>query len=361
MVFPGFGPVFLRAETLQKEMDTGSYIANGRSINLWEDRWIWSKETLQSFSDGRDLRVADVLDSTGRTWDQHKLKSTLTAPMAIKAFQTLISWLQQDDTFYWPFSKDGLYSVRTGNRSTCSYNIALSAMTLWAIWKQRNDKTFRNSLPSPTTTLLNAQHHLSEYIRAVQKLPQSSRETESRLPRVGSHLKRPHQGVLKVNTDAAWNPESKVCAISIVARDHDGRVLAGHAKKISTYSPLAAEALAIREAAMMAYNLNWDRVEFESDCLPLIEACRGERGIAEINLILLDIWSLAAGLMFSGFTWVHREGNTVAHRVAMECSRSTLPVNWMHSPPPWLWSLLSTDAHSASRPPHLQQAPLRSV
>ncbi|KAJ1388002.1 Reverse transcriptase-like [Sesbania bispinosa] len=66
--------------------------------------------------------------------------------------------------------------------------------------------------------------------------------------------------------------------------------------------PLAAKALAIREAAMLAYNLNWERVIFESDNLPLIEACRGERRIAEIELILLDIQTLVVGLVVSGFT-----------------------------------------------------------
>ncbi|KAJ1419324.1 Reverse transcriptase-like [Sesbania bispinosa] len=35
--------------------------------------------------------------------------------------------------------------------------------------------------------------------------------------------------------------------------------------------------LALREALMMAYNFNWHRVIMESDCLPLIEACRKEK------------------------------------------------------------------------------------
>ncbi|KAJ1418228.1 hypothetical protein SESBI_15970 [Sesbania bispinosa] len=110
------------------------------------------------------------------------------------------------------------FTLFQSNQASCSYNIALSAMILWAIWKQRNDKTFRDSLPSPTGT---------------QKWAPT-----------GSG---PPQGLLKVNTDAAWNPDSKVGAISIVVRDHDGRLLAGHAKKISTYSPLAAEKLYLSE------------------------------------------------------------------------------------------------------------------
>ncbi|KAJ1376599.1 Ribonuclease H-like superfamily [Sesbania bispinosa] len=201
-----------------------------------------------------------------------------------------------------------------------SYNIALSAMILWSVWKQRNDKTFRGSLPSPTATILQASQYLAEYLTANQKLPQSRSEHGPRHPKVASNGKRPPQGLLKINSDAAWSPERKVGSISCVVRDHIGKLLTGHARNISTYSPIVAEALAVRKAAMMAYNLNCEKVIFESDNLPLVEACRGECVIAEIELILKDVRTLTTGLLFSGFTWVRREGNKVAHMVAQECS-----------------------------------------
>ncbi|KAJ1377536.1 Ribonuclease H-like superfamily [Sesbania bispinosa] len=193
-------------------------ITNGRDIHLWEDTWLWSKETLQPYSIGGDLRVADILNVADHTWDQQFLSTNLPLAVAIKAKQTPIAWFQQKDKFYWPFSKDGLYTIKYG---------------------------------------------------------------------VASHWKRPLDGTLKINTDAAWSEANRGGAISVIVRDHKGVLLGGHAKRVFTYSPLVAEALAIREAAMLAYNLNFNKVSFESDNLPIIEACRGERRLAEVDFMAI--------------------------------------------------------------------------
>ncbi|KAJ1387656.1 Ribonuclease H superfamily [Sesbania bispinosa] len=389
-------------------------VAKGSDIRFWEDRWIWSRESLKAHSNGEDLKVADVLDLPNKAWNTRKLKEILAPDLEIKAFQTPIAWFQMDDKLIWPHTASGSYSVKTGyhianaeinplpivettstspphalwqeiwklrvpqkvkffiwractnalpvlanlvrrklpifplcpickstketvehclllcqwvspiwfgshfqwlpspmnitrfdiwfterihilqqNPETYAHNLARVACILWAIWKQRNNCAFTDIHPQPTTTLIQAANYAAEYIQATETLPQQPILSSLRSS-FGRHWKSPPLHTLKCNTDAAWCATRKSGAAAVVVRDHLGSLLFGLARKIPASSPLVAEAIALRDATLMAYNLNWSRVVLESDCLPLIEACRGERSLAEIDLIVRDILSLSA-------------------------------------------------------------------
>ncbi|KAJ1416724.1 Ribonuclease H-like superfamily [Sesbania bispinosa] len=365
-------------------------IANGRDIHLWEDSWLWSKETLQQYSTGGDLRVADILNDADHTWDHQVLSTNLPSQVAIKARQTPIAWFQQRDKFYWPFSKDGNYTIKSGyqvarseppNRNLKDSPSLQIPQTLWkTIWHLKVPQKIkfflwractnalpvaanlaRRNIPIPSICPIcndaeeTVEHAPVWFGSQLQWLPNPTNVTRFdmwdsspsptitlliALHRVAAHWKRPLDGTLKINFDAAWSEANRGGAISVIVRDHKGALLGGHAKRVLTYSPLVAEALAIREGAMLAYNFNFHKVIFESDNLPLIEACRGERRLVEVDFIVQDIQTLVAGLLSSGFTWVRREGNKVAHHVATECARFELPLNWTMHRPAWLTDLL---------------------
>ncbi|KAJ1383339.1 Endonuclease/exonuclease/phosphatase superfamily [Sesbania bispinosa] len=224
----------------------------------------------------------------------------------------------------WPHSTFNKVTLLQQNQPTCDYNLALAAMIAWQIWKQRNDKTFRDSSPSPTITLLISRKNLKEYLEATQQVPHQNRNPGIALHRVAAHWKRPLDGTLKINSDVAWSEANRGGAISVIVRDHKGALLGGHAKRVLTYSPLVAEALAIREGAT------------------------GERRLAEVDFIVQDIQTLVAGFLSSGFTWVRREGNKVAHHVATECARIGLPLNWTMHRPSWLTELLIEDVRAST-------------
>ncbi|KAJ1395233.1 Ribonuclease H-like superfamily [Sesbania bispinosa] len=195
---------------------------------------------------------------------------------------------------------------------------------------------------------MQATQYLSEYIKAIEHLPQNAPPRNPLSARPGAIWRKPIQEVIKCNTDAAWSPASQRGALAVVARDHRGSLLLGNAKIVHTFSPLVAEALALREAVMMAYNFNWDRVVFESDNLNLIQACRGENKLALIEFIVENIRTLAAGFLYVGFAWVSRNSNRVAHEVAFKASHFSLPSNWSFSNPPWLRELLLQDLQGSS-------------
>ncbi|KAJ1429162.1 Reverse transcriptase-like [Sesbania bispinosa] len=65
----------------------------------------------------------------------------------------------------------------------------------------------------------------------------------------------PKEDVLKLNIDASWSPANRFAVIGIIVRDSSGYLVSGLAKRIPAASPMAAEALALREAIHLAHNL----------------------------------------------------------------------------------------------------------
>lgn len=69
----------------------------------------------------------------------------------------------------------------------------------------------------------------------------------------------------------------------------------------------------MRDAVSLATNLQLEQVLFESDCLELVQAYRGENMRGEIQSIIQDINHMKIGFRICGFTWVQCRGNQLAH------------------------------------------------
>lgn len=65
--------------------------------------------------------------------------------------------------------------------------------------------------------------------------------------------------------------------------------------------------------------------------------------MGEIAGVISDILHLKNGSPKIGLTWTPREGNAVAHQIALLGSRDGLPVGWIRNPPESLMSLLNKD------------------
>lgn len=90
-----------------------------------------------------------------------------------------------------------------------------------------------------------------------------------------------------------------------------------------------AEALGLRESALLASSMGDSRVLFETDCQNLIEACRGNAVRGEISMITKDIQAIKNQFeRRCGFTWVGREGNQSAHTIASLAREGSLVVDW---------------------------------
>ncbi|KAJ1433127.1 Ribonuclease H-like superfamily [Sesbania bispinosa] len=438
-------------------------IANGEDISITRDRWLNSGDLVPTTHGAEEGKLDSLINLPNRSWNLTRIRDSLPPDLAIKAVQTPISWFNERDRLYWPYSKDGVLTVRTAyhvangefnshqlqqsssytpdpdiwktiwklavpqkiklfmwracqnalpvkanlvrrrisNDSVCPvcgnsdetvehslllcnwvspvwfasqfqwdtrnhgvtrfdkwfseriqllkldsqsfiYNVSLLSVTLWNIWKQRNYSIYRNHVPQPVLVLTQSTDLMQEFYRANFSVPTNSATGPEAYPSA-IHWKAPPSGIIKCNVDAAWRGISSPGAVSVVVRDASGVLLTGSTRMVPAPSALSAEALALRDAAMLAYNCNWDRVVLESDNLTLIEACRKERSLGEVHQILDDIFTITARFTHCGFTWTRRSGNEVAHFLATNRLQGSLPINWVSSPPPRLCELLSND------------------
>ncbi|GAA0155487.1 hypothetical protein LIER_13203 [Lithospermum erythrorhizon] len=122
---------------------------------------------------------------------------------------------------------------------------------------------------------------------------------------------------VKLNSDAKWCKESCKCYAGAVIRDRQGKFLGAQFNDIGiALSALMAEALALPEGVMLARELNWNCVEFESDSKVLIQALRGEIGTpVEIDVIIWDVLQWSKN-MNSKLQFIKSTVNNAAHLVA---------------------------------------------
>lgn len=211
---------------------------------------------------------------------------------------------------------------------------------LWLIWKQRNTAVFEHKSPNPMSTVMQINSLINELL-----ILNNSNRNPQQSSRVGdsNRWRPPRRDIIKINTDAGYNSHNQVGSGGIIARDWKGDVVFGLTKKFPATSPLIAEALVLREAAAVAVNFGLSRVVLESDCLDLIYACRKETVKGEIINIVDDIIHFAQELSWCGFTWVKRQGNSVAHLLAELTMSNAIPLHWRWNHPPALQRCLHLD------------------
>lgn len=71
----------------------------------------------------------------------------------------------------------------------------------------------------------------------------------------------------------------------------------------------------------------------ESDSASLIDSCKAEKRIRELNNIVNDILNIKLSFLACHFTWVRREGNRVAHQIAALGKSNLLHGRWAVFPP----------------------------
>ncbi|RYR76446.1 hypothetical protein Ahy_A01g001038 [Arachis hypogaea] len=142
-----------------------------------------------------------------------------------------------------------------------------------------------------------------------------------------------HTPRLKVNKDATFQRDSGTAALAVVVRDLQGKDITGTTATFRTTSALAAEAKAYRETLILIKNLQITNCIIETDCLPLVQAIKAKMPIAEADAIIRDILQLPDEAPDVGATWTLREGNKLAHQLAVMAAENELRRQWTINPP----------------------------
>ncbi|MBA0602851.1 hypothetical protein Gorai_003017, partial [Gossypium raimondii] len=98
---------------------------------------------------------------------------------------------------------------------------------------------------------------------------QPSGETNAPKAGYGEVWKKPGRRVIKINFDATTN--GRKMSFGLVARDHDGFALGGQASVLEKNVQAEwAELHALEESIRFARTKNWLKLEFEADCVSLV-------------------------------------------------------------------------------------------
>ncbi|XP_074377796.1 uncharacterized protein LOC141719325 [Apium graveolens] len=144
---------------------------------------------------------------------------------------------------------------------------------------------------------------------------------------VSTRWRSPHQGWIKVNTDAAIFSEWNSTGVGSVIRNEHGQFIRARNQKLhGLYSPRETEALGLKEALSWVKNLGYKRCVFETDAKELAEACQGIQGNTYFHLIVLDCMELFKHYDEVLLDYVPRSANIVAHELA----RATYSMSGVH-------------------------------
>ncbi|RYR00402.1 hypothetical protein Ahy_B07g088524 [Arachis hypogaea] len=158
----------------------------------------------------------------------------------------------------------------------------------------------------------------------------------------------PLRNKVKVNIDAAFHREIGIAASAAVIRDWQGKIITGITSKFKAISVLAVEAQAYREAIILTKNLQIRNCIIELDCLPLVQAIKARMPLAEPDAIIRDILLMLEEAPDVGATWTPREGNILAHQLAVMAARNQLQRQWLVSLPVQVRNIIKKEARFAN-------------
>ncbi|KAF2312243.1 hypothetical protein GH714_028720 [Hevea brasiliensis] len=156
-------------------------------------------------------------------------------------------------------------------------------------------------------------------------------------------------GYPKLNCDTSWKEDKLKFAIAVVMRDHLGTVVQGIAKLAFATSPLLGEAKAIEEAMLLARARGFNSILAESESSNLIQAINKmlQPPPWEIQVVLLSIDLLRSSFQNIFLSYVRRNYNEAANRLANLFASNTLPCNWLLNPPVHFRMACNSDATGA--------------
>ncbi|KAL6124962.1 hypothetical protein ACLB2K_077470 [Fragaria x ananassa] len=257
--------------------------------------------------------VAAIINRDSNSWNLDVISLSIPLEARQAVITTQFGSASDHDRQLWAHSSLGEYSVKSG------YAVQIASMRLAHEFLLIPQKLYK-SLASP---ILNPDGVVHYWIN-------------------------PKLGMIKINTDAAWNKDSAECGLAAVARNSLGKIVGGMHNYGSSISVMAVEALAIKLGLSLASSLSLSSFQLESDSLVLVSslsnhlytvdwtAARSIDWIREnLNLFLQVNWR-----------WVSRKANEAADWVASLALRRVCPLDWVSSPPSSLMRILLFDVVS---------------
>ncbi|XP_019186483.1 PREDICTED: uncharacterized protein LOC109181186 [Ipomoea nil] len=235
----------------------------------------------------------------------------------------------------------GLLNIYDGRLPSSSAN--LFAISVWWIWKWRNDAIFNNhELPlNLKISWIRNQHREIDSAFARASHPSDSLNTPA-WKRVTWTI--PHGDYTKINIDGSVCPQTHAVGCAGIARDNSGNWIGGFTSNIGSCSPLMAEAWAALRGIQLAKSLNLQHIILESDSKTIVE------GITEDTMVNSSVHNLLVacrrelqGIRDWRIAWIAREQNGAADALARIATARPRGVYLIPLPPAEIVSFLEVD------------------
>ncbi|OMO97058.1 reverse transcriptase [Corchorus capsularis] len=289
-------------------------IGNGMTVKVWEDKWInnstdFKPHPLPGTLCNDQLRVSDLIDHVEKRWLIDRLE-LLFQPDDIQRILCMpIPVSFQPDKLIWNDSSVGIFTVKSG------YFVARRVLQKeeYSIADKnpfnRNKCVFEHRCCLPSALAIRAQITLQDchFSSPIQS------SNQIMCPWVP-----PTAGIIKLNTDAAYNLATGTAKSGTVLRNSTGQIICSGFKQTNyIVSVLHAEVLSIHFGLQMALRNNVDCIEVHADSLMAVkEIARGANSNWEGGCLITEILHLASLFSLSTFSYSHRSSNTLAHNIA---------------------------------------------
>ncbi|KAH7866175.1 hypothetical protein Vadar_016730 [Vaccinium darrowii] len=179
-------------------------------------------------------------------------------------------------------------------------NLGFFVFVCWQIWKARNDWVFNKKWIGEQEILGYGTNEFHDFVAATSK----TREPRQPMEETISKWNPSNHGVVKINSDGAFDGSGKKGSVGLVARDYLGQVKWVTAIPLSnTHSAEAVEALGFRWAVTLAKEKGGKRFSFEGDAQFIIQMLKGEKAISSsLAVIIRDIIRLSTSFCDFSFT-----------------------------------------------------------
>lgn len=234
----------------------------------------------------------------------------------------------------WPCSVEDFLEIAfsRGNAGFHKAWLLIVAAVLWAVWKERNECIFRNSMRPARSTALSAFAAAEEifFLDPGQPCGRVVRRSFIDLPQSPIPWTTPPHGALKLNFDGAWSLRS---GLGFSIRDSSGNFLAAGAAPSNASSALVAEILAVCWALEEFRRFVWSgNLLIEGDSLTAISWLAGESG--SLLPALLRARAILASLRRYQLIWIPREANVIADDLARFGKSLVVKKVWNAEQPP---------------------------
>ncbi|XP_059442086.1 uncharacterized protein LOC132174450 [Corylus avellana] len=157
--------------------------------------------------------------------------------------------------------------------------------------------------------------------------------------------KKPPEGWFKVNCDAALDLRNGRIGLGVLVRDHEGQVKAARSVTKSGFlEPTAAEAMALFEGVRLCKDLGILSIIVEGDAQVVINAIQArDPTCSKFGQLVDDIRSLLRNFSRWQISYVSRNANNGAHKLAKEATKMIMDRFWNLSIPDCISDLVSTE------------------